>query len=626
MTESFIGDPVRIRDAVDAARRLTVNPDGSVNVVGVVGSGGVAAVNDRDTQNEQSVPLLAGETFEGEYTRVEHYGSVLLLYAATTPLVSVQLIWSDDGINPLGGAFGVTTVPVAQISGYNVAVSLQNGNYLAPYYKLKVVNGVSDQGVTPFFISVAWLLRDLYNGSYAALTSSLSNLSLALLTRSVLAGTRPDGTFANVGLTIQGDMRVGYESQPDANNTTAPVVIPAFTGVPYAPNVGGAPAAPAADMWVGEWTQVKDFAGVSVAAAASVPGRGYAEFSNDAGVTISHYYTTLFFGSGDFQVPKPATHYRLAFQNLTASTCTFRVNSLLNYTAVQPFLFPIAGVIDPSFPALLVKASITGQQPDGDFANQRVSGTDPGNTTVTPLGAGAAFTGIPLDSTGFAAVLITIIADQPSATDGIEVQFSNDGFATISTAITFTYGAMDVNVGRRYSFPAPIGEEYRIVYTNGAAAQTLFDLRCELSTQAIQPMTDDIGRGTVLVSPGLRISQVLKRSHQEVVGVGVITSGSLFTVPAGKVLHVHTIEVSLENSSGVGAARVRIRDGSATGTLKFTATTDEATTGLGGVNPTRDIVATYPEPLRFDSGVFLQVVTWTVVADLVAVGYLENVA
>ncbi len=182
-------------------------------VLAAIGAGGGGVEDSRDTANEQASPLLAGETFTGTaWTKVSNLGHFQVLYAALTPITSVSILWSDDGVSQLPGAFGASAQTVRVVNGYNVVYYVGDNNNIAPYYKLQVVNGASDQGAFPLFISINWLNRDPYNGSFGFLTDALTNLSRALLTRSVQAGFAPDGTFENAS--VQGSDPTNSTSTP----------------------------------------------------------------------------------------------------------------------------------------------------------------------------------------------------------------------------------------------------------------------------------------------------------------------------------------------------------------------------------------------------------------------------
>lgn len=93
------------------------------------------------------------------------------------------------------------------------------------------------------------------------------------------------------------------------------------------------------------------------------------------------------------------------------------------------------------------------------------------NTTTTPLGAGGVFTGEWQDCLQFQEVNVSISTDQNSATDGLEIQWSDDGIS-ISDTDKFTVYA---NAGTNYT-PNPAFRYVRLKYTNGSVAQGAFHL------------------------------------------------------------------------------------------------------------------------------------------------------
>lgn len=97
--------------------------------------------------------------------------------------------------------------------------------------------------------------------------------------------------------------------------------------------------------------------------------------------------------------------------------------------------------------------------------------SDSNNTTTTPLGIGATFTGTATDllANGNPHVVVTVFADQVSAADGLVLQFSQDGtnWRTGSTKHTFTLVASEE---RTFQF-GPEAQFFRVVLTNGGVGQ-----------------------------------------------------------------------------------------------------------------------------------------------------------
>jgi hypothetical protein len=128
---------------------------------------------------------------------------------------------------------------------------------------------------------------------------------------------------------------------------------------------------------------------------------------------------------------------------------------------------------------------------------------DANNSTTTPLGGGAAFTGTGVDLLGYSAVCVTIYADVDSATDGMTFQFSSDN-TNWDDIYEFT---MDVSSSdtRRFQFPVT-ARYFRIVYTNGGGAQSAY--RCQTILHTANQLTS-IHRLVTNMSPD-RSAQVVK--------------------------------------------------------------------------------------------------------------------
>ena len=97
------------------------------------------------------------------------------------------------------------------------------------------------------------------------------------------------------------------------------------------------------------------------------------------------------------------------------------------------------------------------------------------NSTAVALAANAVFTGPAEDITEFADVRLLVFADQPSAVDGLQLQQSSNG-TNWDSVDAFTLPA---TTGRPFSVGAS-ARFFRVVYTNGATAQTAFRLQTKL--------------------------------------------------------------------------------------------------------------------------------------------------
>lgn len=94
------------------------------------------------------------------------------------------------------------------------------------------------------------------------------------------------------------------------------------------------------------------------------------------------------------------------------------------------------------------------------------------NSTITPLGSNAAYTGTLEEITQYASITVAVFANQASATDGLQMQQSMNG--------------TNWDIVDSYSIPASTGKTFgiqvtaryfRVVYTNGSSAQATFRIQ-----------------------------------------------------------------------------------------------------------------------------------------------------
>lgn len=97
---------------------------------------------------------------------------------------------------------------------------------------------------------------------------------------------------------------------------------------------------------------------------------------------------------------------------------------------------------------------------------------DPVNSTVATLGNGGVFNGDWVDTINVSTLIISIKSDQASATDGLCIDWGDDGVTKVQDDV-FTISA---NVGKVFTF-SPAGRYMRIIYTNGTTPQTSFSLQ-----------------------------------------------------------------------------------------------------------------------------------------------------
>lgn len=138
---------------------------------------------------------------------------------------------------------------------------------------------------------------------------------------------------------------------------------------------------------------------------------------------------------------------------------------------------PIGNVGD----ALKVSATVTSTPPEGL--------ADAGNSSATPLGANATFTGTAIDIKDYAAINVAAFSDVSSATDGLRMEFSPDGTNWDHVHAFPVTG----NVGVSFAQAAEL-RYFRIVYINGATPQSFFRLTTILKPTTVSPSRYTVGQ------------------------------------------------------------------------------------------------------------------------------------
>lgn len=155
---------------------------------------------------------------------------------------------------------------------------------------------------------------------------------------------------------------------------------------------------------------------------------------------------------------------------------------------------------------------------------------DSNNTTASNLGIGATFTGTATDllsGNGLSHAVISVFADQDSATDGLVVQFSHDGVLWPDGDHKHEFTVL-ANVSRSFQL-GPEARFFRVTYTNGGTAQTVFHvvtmLKSNISHQTLHRIADPVedDRDVRLTKSIL----VAKKPDTTFVNIGATAGGNL---------------------------------------------------------------------------------------------------
>jgi hypothetical protein len=104
------------------------------------------------------------------------------------------------------------------------------------------------------------------------------------------------------------------------------------------------------------------------------------------------------------------------------------------------------------------------------------------NSSTAALGIGAVFTGTSEDVTEYVDARVLVFSNQASATDGLSIQQSSDG---TNWDIVDTY-SIPASTGKTFGV-GTVARFFRVVYTNGAAAQATFRLATIFHKRTVKP-------------------------------------------------------------------------------------------------------------------------------------------
>lgn len=566
-----------------------------------------------EPNNSTTTPLLAGATFTGAFTDSMGYNciDISLKSDVNSAVDGVKIQFSNDGV----------TVVREQVTTYT---AVSGGIYASfptenRYFRFIYINGAIAQ--TQFIMEVH-LHTEPQIAQTVPIGYPLQDTYSASLVRSIITGKSIDGAYTN-------QRADGISS---LNSTTATLL--------------------AGATFTGTWEDVVGFANIAISLYSDVDSATDGlkiEFSND-GVTVhSDDVFTISGGTGKqytFGVISP--YVRIRYVNGASNQTTFNLATLYHISAIKPSSHRIDDSITGQHDAELSKAVITGKNPDGNFDNERVSGPSAVNTTTTPLGIGGVFTGTAVEVIDYSTVNINIFTDQDSATDGLEVQFSQDG----TNWDHIHYFTISANVSRGYNLAAE-NKYVRVKYTNGAVAQGAFRLTVLLKTKAVSTSTytlDDPLYGNLLAATSRSVlagrqengvfanvtvsdSNSLKvavtdrpsevRSRVKIQASIFATSltaaaTTIYTVTAGKTFYLESMITStLNNANAIG--EWRIADGA---TDKIGFLLGEKTAGVpatgGGTSPA------LPEPIPFTTAFNVKEISGDIVASIYIIGYEET--
>lgn len=220
-------------------------------------------------------------------------------------------------------------------------------------------------------------------------------------------------------------------------------------------------------VYTGGWELALDYASLVVSVISNVASANdglHVQWSNDGStVTIDNNIYDTNAGVGrSVCLEVRGVYVRVVYTNGAGAQATFNLATIMHDVAMSPRMFRMEDVIDRQGQSFQVKGEVS-----------RLHGVgDAGNSTTTPLGAGAVYTGGYEDVSNYRVVSLSVNASHASAVGGLVVQWSSDGTnLDYSEAYTISAG---IGWSRNLEVHANF---YRVVYTNGGTLQTSFRLK-----------------------------------------------------------------------------------------------------------------------------------------------------
>lgn len=306
-----------------------------------------------------------------------------------------------------------------------------------------------------------------------------------------------------------------------SQGTAAYNIIQSPTGI--VTSVGNSTSTPliAFGAFSGTFEDISAYQEVSISGAdqpTGYPGTLMVSFSDDGITPLAPIFLNLDVGGPAF-----ATQYvrvthkfiKIDYQNGAVPQTAFILTTVYHYTSATHPTRKLDSPIKADEPAYVVQSVIAGKGPDGAYHSVPLSDTDllqveiaqsthivEVNSTNIPLPAFGIFTGSWYPTKHCAELVVTAQSNVLGTPTSLRVEWSPDEGTTIFP--TQTIGT-DVATGRTVTLTIR-GAWFRVVYTNGAIAQTSFFLQslCTVSGSGMATNRLDSGSSTDTFVPYVR--------------------------------------------------------------------------------------------------------------------------
>lgn len=522
----------------------------------------------RSELNSTVAPLAAGGTFTGEWEYIAKFQEISLNLAGapTNAPGTFYFELSPDGV------YADVSIPYSLPGPGFVPQFLR---VVLPYFRVRYKNGPTPQ--TAFRCTTIY---HLYGAARLTrfLTQVMDQTEPVEVTRSVIAGARPDATYGNVPVTRENFLSVAIA---DTGALAEDTILGADRGI-----FGSAVTASRIQKVVASWVYplANNAVSSSTTGTGSVTqGAGQLAISSGTGATASaeaHTDQIVRYVPG-----------REVYEQITAvftvptSAASGQRAGLFSITGADALWFGYEGLVFG--------------------VASRSSGVD----TFVPR---TAWNGDPLDS-------------------NVNSRFTRNG---VPEAINFTFlNIYRIRFGWLGSAPVifqvlnPDGAWvtfHTIQHSNTSALPTITDpnLRIHMEvTKTAADATDLIMRsgswdaGNVEDPTGLGPEEMRGNVYRTANLPGAAASAMILAIPTGRQFRLTSLTVFVRNTSAASDGQLDIRDD---GVVRLPITFPR---GVGAVQGQTQVALTFPTPLRFDTNVNCLIVSGTLVYSITVVGY-----
>lgn len=423
-----------------------------------------STVNTISAGNSTAVLLGAGATFTGVWESVVNYTSIAVTVLGTNATDGV--LWFD--VRKVGSTI-VNSVPFFKTDITSNATNIPSiWNIVESEFRVRYVNGTTAQ-------LTEWYLETKYsNGQQSDLLSTAGgtiNPNTPVSTvKSLTAAANPLGEYINT------------PSSGLAFSTTALL----GNGVTYSSG----------------FLNAKDYNQVQTHVLSNKNGTIVITFTQDSGGTdILRTLTIPYTGGSGFKMfsaPAFTSYVEYSFTCDEVGQTDFYFDTKFLTASLSGQLLGMEDFISPGMVANLGRNVQVGTNPNNVYINTPAPGIDNNNSTDTPLGIAGVFMGAWSRVDLFGEVKVAAVSDVASST--CLLQLSHDGI-TIDTSLFLPPQLNDVGNWSFIHSLNPSLPYFRVVYTNGAVAQTTFSITTTLlvssgagfvsrTTQVIDRYTD----------------------------------------------------------------------------------------------------------------------------------------